>query len=68
MTHVIDMSSSSGSSNNRGIANDGGGSYYIAADADPDAMLAQLLELVDLKQNLLGCVPDYSDISMEDPE
>lgn len=61
MTHVIDMSPS-GSANNRGIADDGGGSYYQATAADPDALLGQLLSLVDVKQNMLGCVPDYEGI------
>lgn len=64
-THVIDMSGSGGSSNNRGISDDGGGSYYVATDADPDAMLGQLLSLVDVKENLQGCVPDYTDIAPE---
>ena len=65
VTHVIDMSGGSGSSNNKGISDDGGGSYYLATAADPDAMLGQLLALVDVKDNLTGCSPDYADIAPE---
>ena len=58
-THVIDLSEGEGEANNKGIADDGGGTYYHADELDPDELLEKMWDLIDIKQNLLGCVPDY---------
>jgi len=58
-THVIDMSGGEGSAANMGIADDGGGSYFKPDELDPDKLLQQLFSIIDIKQNLLDCVPQY---------
>jgi hypothetical protein len=60
-THVIDMSSGEGEGPNKHLADDGGGSYYHADDLDPDELLEQMLKLLDIKQNLQDCVPDFEE-------
>jgi hypothetical protein len=58
-THVIDMSAGDGTDNNMSIAEDGGGTYYNPDSLDPDALLEKMLSIIDIKQNLLDCVPNY---------
>lgn len=60
-THVIDMSEGEGATTNMQIAEDGGGTYYHPDQIDPDELLEQMLMLLDIKQNLADCVPDYDD-------
>jgi hypothetical protein len=60
-THVIDLSSGEGADNNMAIADDGGGSYYHPNELDPDELLAEMMKLLDIKQNLLDCMPLYED-------
>jgi hypothetical protein len=56
-THVIDMSPSAEAEDvNRRIADNGGGVYVKADTGDPDAILAALLAMVDIK-NLGECLP-----------
>lgn len=43
---------------NRRIADNGGGVYVKADTGDPDAILAALLAMVDIKQNLGDCLPE----------
>jgi hypothetical protein len=65
-THVIDVSGgSTGSATNRAIADHGGGSYFHASEMDPDELLNQLLSIIDVKQNLLGCIPDWEGIALD---
>ncbi|MBM4354180.1 MAG: hypothetical protein FJ109_10355 [Deltaproteobacteria bacterium] len=61
-THVIDLSAGEGAANNKQIADDGGGIYYHPDQIDPDELLAQMMELLDIKQNLLDCMPEYEEV------
>ncbi len=59
-THVIDLSSGGdGQVTNKQIADEGGGQYHHASDADPDVLLMQMFEVLDFKLDLLNCVPDF---------
>jgi len=59
-THVIDLSAGgSGASTNKQIADDGGGMYYNANDLNPDDILAQMLLLIDVKENIMMCIPEF---------
>jgi len=58
-THVIDLSQGDGAHTNKQIAEDGGGSYYHASDLDPDDLLELMYNIIDIKQNLADCVPEY---------
>ncbi len=59
-THVIDLSSGAGGAgNNKQIADDGGGVFYSATDLDPDDILAQMLLLIDVKENITMCIPEF---------
>jgi len=60
-SHVIDLSGGGGADPNKNLADDGGGSYYHADDLDPEELLEQMIKLLDIKQNLLDCVPDYDE-------
>ncbi len=60
-THVIDLSSGEGAGPNKALADDGGGTYYHADDLDPNELLEQMVSLLDIKENLMECVPDYDD-------
>ena len=64
ITHVIDASDGEGAATNMAIADHGGGSYYHANTMDPEALLAQMLEMIDIKQNMLGCIPDWEGIPL----
>jgi hypothetical protein len=58
-THVIDLSAGAGGAgNNKQIADDGGGIFYSATDLNPDDILAQMLLLIDVKENIIACIPD----------
>lgn len=58
-THVIDMSpSAEAESVNRKIADNGGGVYVKADSGDPDEILAAILSMLDVKQNLGECLPE----------
>ena len=59
-THVIDLSSGgSGAGNNKQIADDGGGLFYSATALNPDDILAQMLLLIDVKENIMACIPEF---------
>ena len=60
-THVIDLSGGEGAEPNKSLADDGGGSYYHADELDPEELLKQMTKLLDIKQNLMDCVPDYEE-------
>lgn len=64
-THMIDVSDGEGIANNQRIADAGGGTYFHASDMDPDELLNQLLSIIDIKQNLLNCIPDWEGIDVE---
>jgi len=58
-THVIDMSPSAEAEDvNRKIADNGGGVYVKADSGDPDEILAAILSMLDVKQNLGECLPE----------
>ena len=59
-THVIDLSSGGdGEVTNKQIADEGGGQYHHAADADPEVLLMQMFEVLDFKLDLVNCQPDF---------
>ncbi|MFH1532705.1 MAG: hypothetical protein ABIK09_18435 [Pseudomonadota bacterium] len=59
-THVIDLSSGGdGQDTNKQIADEGGGQYHHASDADPDELLMQMLEVLDFKLDMLSCFPEF---------
>jgi hypothetical protein len=60
-THVIDLSQGEGTANNQSIADDGGGIYYNPDTLDADKLLAQMMKLLDFKQNLLDCMPQVEE-------
>ena len=63
-THVIDMSpSGEAEAVARAISDNGGGVYVKADTGDPDAILAALLSMVDVKQNLGDCLPELPEAS-----
>ncbi len=59
-THVIDLSGGEGADPNKALADDGGGTYYHA-DLDPNELLDQMVSLLDIKENLMECLPEYDD-------
>ncbi len=64
-THVIDLSGGEGEGPNKALADDGGGTYYHADDLDPNELLQQMVSLLDIKENLMECVPDYEETPEE---
>jgi hypothetical protein len=59
-THVIDLSAGGGGAgNNMLIAQNGGGVFYDADNLDPDDILTQLLLLIDVKENIMMCLPEF---------
>jgi len=59
-THVIDLSDGGGGElTNKQIADEGGGQYHHASQADPNILLMQMFEVLDFKLDLLSCVPEF---------
>ena len=59
-THVIDLSGGEGAGPNKSQADEGRGTYYHA-DLDPNELLDQMVSLLDIKENLMECLPEYDD-------